>query len=499
MNKVINIKQAINLIPSESTVLISGSGDGVPVACLQALSDRFLSAGTPRDLTMISTGPLGDNEGTGFNIIAYPGLLKRVISSDFKNCPRILQLALARQVEVYTLPQDILSTLIQDIASIRTGLSVSEGAHKHINTRCHDNVRLFFHSLPMNVAIIRGSAGDNLGNVIVENESYDGEMFSIAKAVHHRGGIVVAQVKRLTATSLLNPKAVQIPAGLVNYVVVDDSEEQAFLPELNSESSLKPVDIFSPLPMDIGKVIVRRAAMELFPEAVITLGNGIPLEIANVAVEERIYDKLTLTTEQYDTDEIPMIDSSGSSYYKNDSVFKMGFWLDMYDGSQLDIAFFPFGEVDATGSVNVIRNTHAAIDPFWFMHIVYRTRKVVFLGTLTTGDLAIRPDNEFGLVLESEGTIHKWVRQLKEPTFNSSFALERGKDVIYITDRAVFRLIRGGLELTEIAPSVDIGRDVLGQIEFPIRVSPKLRLMDARLFLSEPMGILPEFLLRKKL
>lgn len=497
MNKVINIKQVINLIPSGSTVLISGSGDGLPASCLQALSDRFLSTGTPRDLTVISTGPLGDSEGTGINTIVYPGLLKRVISSGFKNCPRILQLALARQVEVYTLPQDILSALIQDIASIRSGLSVSEGVHKHINTRCHGNVHLFFHSLPMNVAIIRGTTGDNSGNVIVENESYDGEMFSIAKAVHHRGGMVIAQVKRLTATNLLNTKAVQIPADLVNYVVVDDSQEQAALSGSNSESSLKLVDTFAPLPMDIGKVMVRRAAMELFPEAVVNLGNGIPLGIANIAVEEGIYDKLTLTTAQYDTEDITMIDSSGSSYDKNYSVFKMGFWLDIYDGSQLDIAFFPFGEVDAIGNVNVIRNTHAAIDPFRFMHIVYRAQKVVFLGTLTTGDLAIRPDNEFGLVLEQEGTIHKWVRQLKQPTFNSSFALERDKDVIYITDRAVFRLTQEGLELTEIAPSVDIGRDILGQIEFPVRISPKLHLMNTGLFRTEPMGILPDFLQRK--
>ncbi|MGH6885158.1 MAG: malonate decarboxylase subunit alpha, partial [Geminicoccales bacterium] len=322
MVELVDAQAAAGLIRDGQTVLFGGSGGGhaVPEAIIEALGQRFLDTGGPRDLTLISVVSLGDWAETGFNLLAHPGLARRVISAGFNNCPKIAALALEDRIEAYTLPQGTLSQLMRDMAAGRPGLLTTTGLHTFVDPR-HGGGRqsprttedlvelleiggkeyLLYKAVPVDVAVIRGTTADERGNLSMEREAFFGENFSIAAAAHLHGGIVIAQVERVAAAGTLPGKQVKVPGAVVDYVVVAPDQRQtyqtAYSPAYAGELH-EPDAAIRRIPFDIRKVIARRAAMELFPGAVVNLGFGVSNGIASVAAEEGFWRELTLTVEQ---------------------------------------------------------------------------------------------------------------------------------------------------------------------------------------------------------
>jgi propionate CoA-transferase len=522
MVEVVDAQAAARLIESGQSVVFGGSGAGhaVPEAIIEALGQRFLDAGAPRDLTLISIVSLGDWAKTGFNLLAHPGLTRRVISAGFNNCPEIAALALADRIEAYTLPQGALSQLMRDMAAGRPGLLTTTGLHTFVDPR-HGGGRqsprstenlvdlveiggqefLLFKAVPVDIAVIRGTTADERGNVSMEKEAFFGENFSIAAAAHRQGGIVIAQVERLAAAGTLPGKQVKVPGAVVDYVVVVPDQRQtyqtAYSPAYAGE--LREPDAAIPrIPFDIRKVIARRAAMELFPGAIVNLGFGVSNGIANVAAEEGFWRELTLTVEQGIIGGVPAGGKDAGAGVNYDMMADQPYQFDFYDGGGLDIAFLSFAEVDREGNVNVSRYGRSIKGPGGFINISQGARRVAFSGTLTTGGLDVAPDGVGGLSLRQDGRTAKWVPEVQQVTFSGRYAHERRQEVTYVTDRAVFRLGEARIELIEVAPGIDVKRDILERIGFQVSVASPLATMDGRLFRPEPMNLLPEFRARAR-
>jgi propionate CoA-transferase len=518
MPEVISLREAAGLIRDRDCVWVGGSGGGhaVPEAMIDALRDRFAETSGPRDLILVSAVSLGDWESTGFNKLADPGLARRVISGGFNNCPKIAALAIANQIEAYTLPQGALSQLCRDMAAGRPGLLTKTGLHTFIDPRYgggkqsprtkEDLVKLvmidneeylLYRSFPIDVSIIRGTTADERGNISMEDEAFIGENFSLAAAAHLHGGIVIAQVQRLAAGGSLSGRDVKVPGSLVDYVVVVPDQKQTYQTAYSAAYAGKmrvPDREIAPIPLDIRKVIARRAAMELFLGAVVNLGFGVSNGISSVAAEEGFYKELTLTVEQGVIGGIPAVGKNAGAGVNYDMIAAQPDQFDFYDGGGLDIAFLSFAEVDQHGNVNVSRYDKSINGPGGFINISQGARKVVFSGNLTTGGLKIRPDGIGGIALEQDGRIEKWIPQVQQLTFNGKYALECGKQILFVTDRAVFELTPDGIVLTEIASGVSLDDHVRSRIGFPILVSPQLKQMDVRLFRDEPMNLLlPDF------
>lgn len=517
MPRVIDAAAAAALIRDGDTVLFGGSGGGhaVPEAVIVALAERFRATGCPRGLTVISVVSLGDWGEAGLSRLAHPELVRRVITAGLNNSPRLGELARRDLIEAYTLPQGVLAQLCRDMAAGRPGLLTRTGLHTFVDPR-HGGGRqsprtppdlvevvtlrgeeyLLYRLPDPDVAVIRGTTADERGNVTLEEEAYMGEQLAMAMWARNRGGTVVCQVRHLAAADSLVPRQVRVPGMLVDYLVVDPDQRQTYLTAYDPAYAgllRRPDRSLPALPFDIRKVIARRAALELFPGAVVNLGFGVSNGIAAVAAEEGIYRELTLTVEQGIVGGVPAGGPDAGAGVNFDAMVEQPAQFDFYDGGGLDLAFLSFAEVDSQGHVNVSRFGELINGPGGFINISQGARRVVFSGTLTAGGLEIEPDGQGGVRLKREGRTRKWVRAVQQITFNGSAALARGQEVLYVTDRAVFRLTPEGPVLAEVAAGVDLARDILGQIEFPVRVAPDLRRMDPRLFRPEPMGLANEF------
>jgi propionate CoA-transferase len=515
--EIIDLEGAARLVRDGDHVLVGGSGGGhaVPEAWIGALAERFRTTGRPRGLALMSVVALGDWKTTGFSRLAQPGLLRRVVSAGFNNSPAVGAMAAADEIEAYTLPQGALSQLCRDMAAGRPGLLTRTGLHTFVDprlgggkqsprttedlvelVRLHDEEYLFYRAQPIDVAVIRGTTADERGNVTMEDEPYFGEQLSIAQAARNRGATVICQVARLAAAGTLPGKQVKVPGALVDYLVVVPDEWQTYVTRYDpayAGAVRRPEAALVRLPLDIRKVIARRAALELFPGAIVNLGFGVSNGIAPVAAEEGIHREVTLTVEQGIVGGVPAGGNDAGAGYNYDAMIDQPYQFDFYDGGGLDIAFLSFAEVDVDGNVNVSRFGRVVNGPGGFVNISQGARKIVFSGTLTADGLEIRPDEAGGLRLVREGRTGKWVPAVQQITFSGRYARTRGQEVLYVTDRAVFRLGPAGIELVEIAPGIDLERDVLGRIDFPVQMPQPPRLMDARLFRAEPMGIAAEF------
>lgn len=510
--KIIPAAEAASLVRDGDTLVIGGSGGGhaVPDTLLQAVGERFAADGAPRGITAVHTVGIGDRKTRGATHLAREGLLKRSITSAFVDSPGLAELAQADRIEGYTLPQGVLSQLMREIAGGRPGLLSRIGLHTFVDPRqlggrqspsaTEDLVRLmeidgqewlFYKALRLDVAFLRGTTADEAGNVTMEQEAVLGEMLEMAQATRRCGGIVVVQVKRLARAGTLPPKQVRIPGILVDYVVVDPAQRQTYAtgydPSYAGELRV-PLSQVQPLPFGVRKIVARRAAMELVAGAVCNLGAGIATGIATVAAEEGILDDVVLTNEQGIIGGAPLtgVDSGGGRNFA--AMVSQPSQFDFYDGGGLDIAFLSFVEADLTGSVNISRFAGRIIGIGGFVNISQSARSVVFCGTFTAGGLEVEA-RDGRLAVVAEGRHRKFVRALEQVCFNGGYAASRGQTVLFVTERAVFRVVDGRLVLTEIAPGIDLESQVLGRMDFRPEIAPDLAAMDARLFQPGRLGL----------
>lgn len=510
--RIISAAEAAGLIRSGDTVLIGGSGGGhsVPEALIVALERRFLAEGQPRDIGLLHPVGLGDEDTQGVSHLAHRGLLKRVVTGVFIDSPPIEVMAREDAIEAYTLPQGALSLLMREMAAGRPGLITQTGLHTYVDPRIgggkqspsakEDLVEivtlagrewLFYKSLHVDVAFLRGTTADEDGNITMEQEAVFGEMISMAQATRRAGGIVVVQVKRLAQRQTLPPKQVKIPGILVDAVVVDSKQRQSYLTEYSPAFAGElrvPLSDIENLPLGVRKIIARRAAMELFPEAVCNLGSGVSTGIANVAAEEGILYDVTLTNEQGLIGGAPASGVEAGAAANYAAMIDQPYQFDFYDGGGLDLAFLSFAEIDREGNVNVSRFGDRVIGFGGFVNISQNARKVIFSGSFTAGGLRVEWPSGRTHIL-SEGRSQKLVAQVQQISYSARFGHKQGQTVLYVTERAVFRFTNDGLELIELAPGVELERDVISRMGFRPRISPELTEMDARLFRSETIGL----------
>lgn len=507
--------RAAELIKDGDTVIISASGGGVneATAILSALETRFLETGHPRDLTVCHPCGLGDGRGGGTDRFAHPGLARRVIAGHWSWSPRICRMILNDQVEAYCWPQGVISHLFRAIAGGRPGVVTHVGLGTFADPRlgggrCNNRTAeelvevitlggrevLFYPAFPVDVAIIRGTTADEWGNITMEREGVTLEALAAAMAAHNCGGKVLAQVQRMTEPHLLDPRQVRVPGVLVDAVVIDPDQRMSAFTDYNpayaGDIRVQAADL-EPLPLDVAKVVARRAALELRPGMVVNLGFGMSDGVAAIAAEESIFDRFTLSIEQGATGGIPALGGDFGLAANPQAILDAPSQFDFYDGGGIDLSCLSFAQVDMLGNVNVSRFGGRLIGPGGFINVSQNAKRLIFCGTFTAKGLEANI-TENGVDILREGHVKKFVTRVEEITFSSQYARQQSQQVSYVTERAVFRLVEGGLELTEIAPGVDLERDVLAQMAFRPKIAPELGVIDPRVYRVGKMGMWTE-------
>ncbi|MCC6869032.1 MAG: acyl CoA:acetate/3-ketoacid CoA transferase [Burkholderiales bacterium] len=512
MSKLVSAAQAAAMVPDGATVLVDGSGGGVnePGLVLAALEARFVADGRPTRLTVVHPSGMGNGVGSGIDHFAHEGMVTRAIGGHWSWCPAMQELATSGKIEAYCLPQGVLSHLFRAIAGGRPGVVTHVGLGTFVDPRVEGgrlNARsrealvelltlrgreyLFYPSFPIDVAIIRGSTADTLGNVSMEAEGLYAEVLSAAQAAKNSSGKVIVQVKRIVPAGSLDPRVVKVPGVIVDAIVVDAAQRLSWLtvddPSLYGAARVEAAAV-APLPLDARKVIARRAACELRIGDVANLGYGMPDGVATVLAEEGQADAVTFTLEQGHISGIPATGADFGLARNQFAMLDAGYQFDWYDGGGLDIAILSFAQVDAQGNVNVSKFGGRIAGIGGFVNISQGARRVVFVGTFKAGAqrLAIR---DGGLQIEAEAPVAKFVAAVEQISFGAGFAHARRMPVLYVTERAVFELTPAGLMLTEVAAGLDVERDVLAQMGFRPAVATPLRRMDPALFGASRMGL----------
>ncbi len=512
-NKIVTAEEAIGIIRTGDTVATEGFvGNGFPEGLAVALENRFLETGQPRDLTLLYCAGQGDGKDRGLNHLAHEGLVKRAIGGHFGLAPKLGKLALENKIEAYNLPQGCVSHLFRAIAGHRPGHITHVGLKTFVDPRISggkiNNITredivellqidgkeyLLYKSMPIQIALLRGTTADTFGNTSFEKEALYLEAFQIAQAVKNSGGKVIVQVERIAERGSIKARDVRIPGIYVDYIVQADPDHhwQTFAEKYNpafSSEIVVPLSAIKHLPLDERKIIGRRAAMELVPGSIVNLGIGMPEAVSIVASEEKILETIILTVEPGPIGGIPAggLNFGASSNYE--CLLDQPSQFDFYDGGGLDLAYLGCAQADASGNVNVSKMGARFPGAGGFINITQNAKHLFFVGCFTAGDLEICLEKG-KLKVVKEGPIRKFVKEVEHITFSGTYAIEVGQPVMYITERAVFKLTPKGLQLIEVAPGIDVRRDILDQMEFTPIIEGEPRLMDSRIFTDRLMGL----------
>lgn len=524
MSKVISVKDALSFI--KDNVTIATVGFALMGACdsiLKGIEKSFLDSGSPKNLTLVH-GAGQSNRVNGIQRLAHPGLVKRIIGSHWGMAPKWEEMIHKNEVEAFCLPQGQIVHLFRAMASGKPGNFSKIGLGTFVDPRIdggkitekakqqedivdiiHINGEefLFYKSQPIDVAIIRGTTADENGNITMEEEAVKLEALSVAQAAKSNGGKVLVQVKNMAKNGSLPPKDVVIPGIYVDGIVIAENAEEDhrqtssyfYHPVYTGELRV-PLSASEPLPLTVRKIIGRRAVKELYPGAVVNLGTGIPGDVIGpITDEEGINNGITLTVESGVIGGVPEGGLDFGIGKNAEAIIEHGYQFDYYNGSGVDITFMGLAEADSEGNVNVSKFGPKTAGCGGFIDITQPAKKVVFCTTFTAGGLEISVTNG-ELNITKEGKIKKFVSDVNQITFSGKNARNNKQPVILVTERAVFELTLDGWMLTEIAPGIDLEKDVLQYMDFKPLVSDHLKTMDAEIFRDEPMNLRNRFFSR---
>lgn len=511
--KFLKSSEAAELVNDGDLIVTSGFVGSLQAEALTiALENRFKETGHPRDLTLVYSAAQGDGKGKGADHFAHEGLIKRVVGGHWNLSPALGKMAVENKIEAYNLPQGTISQLYRDIAGKRIGTITHVGLNTFVDPRIsggklnditkedivkliniEGEEKLLYKSFPIDICFLRGSYADENGNISLEREVATIDVLSTAQACKNTGGIVVVQVEKVVASGILDPKLVKIPGIYVDVVVVAEPEyhEQffgckGFDPALTGEVKIPVGNIESPK-LNARKIIARRAAMELKPDAVVNLGIGIPEVISLVANEEGIGGYMTMTVEAGPIGGVPEGGSAFGASINAEAIIDEAYQFDFYDGGGTDLAFLGLAQADKYGNINVSKFGPRIAGCGGFINITQNAKKVFFCGTFTAGGLKIET-GDGKLKITQEGKVSKFLSEVEQITFSGEYARKTEQPVMYITERAVFELKSDGLYLTEVAPGVNIEKDILRLMEFKPKID-KVKTMDERIFYDKLMGL----------
>jgi propionate CoA-transferase len=512
-SKVISAEQAAALIPDDVTLcapIIGLAGWSEEIA--RAIAKRFEQTGHPRGLTLVCGSAMGNHRDKGPHVIGLEGLVTRFIGAHTHGSPNIGALIQDNKILAYCFPQGVVVQLYREIAAKRAGMLTKVGLGTFVDPRIEGGKMneltrqapdlnevvtfageeyLWYKPFPIHVSLIRGTQADENGNISMEREGASLEALQVAQAARNSGGIVIAQVEYLARKGTLHPKAVQVPGVLVDYVVISknpqewhmQSEGIYYQPAFSGDIKV-PLGALPTLAFDERLFILRRAALELTADSVVNLGIGIPDRLATLAAQEGVEDMMTLTTEVGGVGGVPAGWPNFGMSYNAEAFINHPSMFDWYDGGGIDEAFLGMGEVDRFGNVNVSKFNDRPIGCGGFINITTASKKVIFCGTFTTGGLkASASDGRLKII--QEGHRKKFVDHVEQITFSGRYAAKSGKPILYITERAVFELRGGEVVLVEIAPGVDLERDILAHMEFKPVISPDLKIIPEEIFYPE--------------
>ncbi len=519
--KIVSAEEAVRIIRDGDTVATGGFiGAGFAEEIAVELENYFLKTGSPKNLTIVYAAGQGDGKEKGLNHLGHEGLVGRVIGGHIGLAPKLYRLIREDRIFGYNFPQGVVSHFFRDVAAHRPGTITTVGIGTFIDPRVeggkiNDLTKrkgedlislieiggreyLFYKAFPINVAIIRGTTADSEGNITMEREALTLDALSMAMAAKNSNGFVIAQVERIAERGTLGARCVKVPGILVDCVVVSRPENhwqtfaEPYNPSFSCEVKIPMLSIPS-LPLDERKIIARRGVFELKANSIVNLGIGMPEGVARVANEEKIIEYITLTAEPGVIGGLPNGGLNFGTGTNMDCLINQCEQFDFYDGGGLDIAYLGAAEVDQEGNVNVSRYGTRLVGPGGFINISQNSKKIAFTGTFTAGGLKIETgDGKLRIV--QEGNAMKFIRRVEQKTFSGRYAASLNRPVLYITERCVFSIHKKGIELIEIAPGIDLKRDILDRMEFKPVLNGTPRLMDERIFLPGPMGLKDDLL-----
>ncbi len=504
--KFLSAEDAALLVKSGATVAVGGNGAGMcsAEAILAAIEARYLETGEPRDLTLVHSLGLGDRGELGTNRFAHEGMLRRVIASHFTWSARIQQLIRDEKIEAYCFPAGVVQQLLREIGAGRPGLITHSGLGTFVDPR-QDGGRcnrrstealvelmvldgrelLRYKPFKVDLAIIRGTYADARGNISPEEEAIDLDLYSMALAAHNSQGIVLAQVRQVLEPGALKARSIRVP-GIIVDAVVEDCRQQLFYgmpydPAISGSQRAPLGGVAAQLPKKLERrIIAQRAAMELKRNASLNFGFGIPGGIFGVIAEQDIADDLWISVEQ-GVHNGRMLDDRLFGAARNPEVIIPSVdQFDYYSGGGIDQTFLGMGEADAQGNVNVSHLAGNLVGPGGFIEIAQNAKKVVFCGTFDAQGSEVAFEGG-RLRIVKRGKIQKFVQAVERITFSADYARQHSQEVLYVTERCVFRLDPEGLRLIEIAPGIDLERDILSSMAF-CPIMSDIKQMDIAVF-----------------
>ncbi len=515
--KIISKESVGKLIKDKDMVAISGSGgSGSCETILKGIYESFQSTGHPKEIGVtcgISPGNLTENL-VGMNYLATPGLVGKAICAHLGMGKLFGQAIGNNEFPAFAVPLGVINHLYRAIAGKEVGILTHIGLHTFADPRmggCRANEKaqkekdlvslmqidgkdtLFYRTFPIQVAVVKASLADEEGNLSFEEEGVIGEQYHMAIAAKNSGGIVIAEVKKIVPKGSLKARNVRIHASLVDYVVLtipDETLGEYNIPQYRKELTgdekiaLEEVQI---RPLDERKVCGRRAALELTKNSVINLGVGMPDSVSNVCAEEKISDEITLSIETGITGGVPIGGVVFGAAINPESVIPTPDQFDAYNGGCLDMAIVGLAEVDEQGNVNVSKFGSRITGPGGFINITQSTQKIIFMGTFTNGAKEVIQNGQLEIL--EEGPKQKFVKTVEQVTFSATMARNLHQTVLYVTERGVFELVEDGIMLVEIAPGIDLQKDILNHMAFTPKISENLKLMDERIFKNEKMNL----------